>query len=281
MDKRDFLHEIIEPIENLDVNFKLFEDSGSYISNHWHNSLEIIYLISGDLQVNMEGSTYNFKANDCIIINSGIIHSTRCVYENTSILLQIPLSFLNKYIPDCKDSYFDFKVNINNYNYETNLAKIKTILKDMKEIKIASPQAGNLRFTGLLFEFLFQIYTNFRIPIGDKNTINRPLELSRFEPVLEYTRLNYKNSISINEIAQIAHLQPEYFCRKFKQYMGQTYLEYLNDVRISYIYRDLINTNNTLCSILESHGFTNNKLFYKLFRKKFNCTPKEIRKKLI
>lgn len=279
MNKRDFLHEIIEPIENLDVNFKLFEDRGSYVSNHWHNSLEIIYITSGDLQVNMEGDTYNLKANDCIFINSGVIHSTRCVYENTSILLQIPLSFLNKYIPNCKDSYFDFKVNINDDNYEANLDKIKTILKDMKEIKIKSPQAGNLRFTGLLFEFLFQLYTNFRIPMGNKNTESRALDLSKFQPVFEYTKINYNTPISINEIAKVVHLQPEYFCRKFKQYTGQTYLEYLNDVRISHIYKDLINTNNTLCSILESHGFTNTKLFYRLFKEKFKCTPKDIRKK--
>lgn len=279
MNKRDFLHEIIEPIENLDVNFKLFEDRGSYISNHWHNSLEIIYITSGDLQVNMEGATYNLKANDCIFINSGVIHSTRCVYENTSILLQIPLSFLNKYIPHCKDSYFDFKVNINDDNYEANLDKIKTILKDMKEVKITSPQAGNLRFTGLLFEFLFQLYTNFRIPMGNKNMENRALDLSKFQPVFEYTKINYNTPISINEIAKVVHLQPEYFCRKFKQYTGQTYLEYLNDVRISHIYKDLINTNNTLCSILESHGFTNTKLFYRLFKEKFKCTPKDIRKK--
>lgn len=59
--------------------------------------------------------------------------------------------------------------------------------------------------------------------------------------------------------------------------MGQTYLEYLNDVRISYIYKDLINTDNTLCSISEILVFSNYKLFYKLFKKKFNCTPNEIK----
>ncbi|WP_236877887.1 helix-turn-helix transcriptional regulator [Clostridioides difficile] len=106
------------------------------------------------------------------------------------------------------------------------------------------------------------------------------LDLSKFEPVLEYTNINYKSPISINKIATVAHLQPEYFCRKFKQYMGQTYLEYLNDVRISHIYKDLINTNDTLCSILETHGFTNTKLFYRIFKEKFKCTPKHIRKNL-
>ncbi|HAU5104128.1 TPA: AraC family transcriptional regulator, partial [Clostridioides difficile] len=43
---------------------------------------------------------------------------------------------------------------------------------------------------------------------------------------------------------------------------------------------DLINTNDTLCSILETHGFTNTKLFYRIFKEKFKCTPKHIRKNL-
>ncbi|HBL5920115.1 TPA: AraC family ligand binding domain-containing protein, partial [Clostridioides difficile] len=66
MNRNNFSHEIIEPIDNLDVNFKLFDDSGSYVANHWHNSLEIIYITSGDLQINMEGYTYNLKANECM-----------------------------------------------------------------------------------------------------------------------------------------------------------------------------------------------------------------------
>ncbi|KJZ96406.1 MULTISPECIES: AraC family transcriptional regulator [Clostridium] len=53
--------------------------------------------------------------------------------------------------------------------------------------------------------------------------------LSQLEPVLDYTNLNYNRAISIQEISDIAYLQPEYFCRKFKKYIGQTFLEYLND----------------------------------------------------
>ncbi|MEO2604575.1 MAG: helix-turn-helix transcriptional regulator [Clostridium butyricum] len=53
--------------------------------------------------------------------------------------------------------------------------------------------------------------------------------LSQLEPVLDYTKLNYNRAISIQEISDIAHLQPEYFCRKFKKYIGQTFLEYLNN----------------------------------------------------
>lgn len=49
MNRNNFLYEIIEFIDNLDVNFKLFDDSGSYVVNYWYNLLEIIYIIFGDL----------------------------------------------------------------------------------------------------------------------------------------------------------------------------------------------------------------------------------------
>ena len=58
-------------------------------------------------------------------------------------------------------------------------------------------------------------------------------------------------------------MQPGYFCRFFKKCMGVTFLEYQNELRLSYIYRDLITTEDSVRDILERHGFTN----YKLFRR--------------
>lgn len=277
MNNKDFIHEIVQPTENLDIKVKLYNDKGSFVSSHWHNSLEIIYVTSGSLKIYEGNRTYNLNTNDCIVINSRVVHSTHCISGNTSILLQIPISFLNKYIPNFKNSYFDFSINSNKANYEENLNHVRKLLKDMEFLRANNIDAGNLRFTSLLFELLFQLYNNFRIPVGDKDINRNTLHLSALKPVLDYTELNYNRPISIQEISAVAHLQPEYFCRKFKQCMGQTFLEYLNEIRIAHIYKDLLFTDHTLCSILETHGFTNVKLFYKIFKDKFNCTPKELR----
>ena len=40
LNKENFMHEIIQPTENLDAVLKLFNDPGSYTASHWHNSLE-------------------------------------------------------------------------------------------------------------------------------------------------------------------------------------------------------------------------------------------------
>ena len=55
---------------------------------------------------------------------------------------------------------------------------------------------------------------------------------------------------------------------------------YQNELRISFIYRDLINSNDSINTILERHGFSNYKLFMRMFKEKFGDTPSNIRKQL-
>lgn len=281
MNKKNYTHELIYPTRNLDIYIKLFDDNQNYVASHWHNSIEIIYLTSGNLNIEIEQNKYDLKEDDCILINSGVIHSTHCINKNTSILLQIPSTLLNRYVPDYKNYYFDLTYDLNDKNQKKNLDNFKKILKSMEKLKLNPSESSHLLFTSLVFELLYELCENFKIIIGGNQKEKTMISLSQLEPVLEYTKLNYNRSISIQEIADVAHLQPEYFCRKFKQYMGQTFLEYLNEVRLAHIYSDLIHTNNQLNTILDSHGFTNYKLFYKTFKNKFGCTPIQLRKTLI
>ena len=61
--------------------------------------------------------------------------------------------------------------------------------------------------------------------------------------------------------------------------MEITFLEYQNELRLSYIYQDIISTDDPIKDILERHGFSNYKLFRRIFYDHFEATPTEIRKK--
>ena len=64
----------------------------------------------------------------------------------------------------------------------------------------------------------------------------------------------------------------------FKANMGISFISYVNQVRIDHIYQDLIHTDDSIVAITERHGFYNQKLFYKLFKKRYDCTPVKLRK---
>jgi len=97
---------------------------------------------------------------------------------------------------------------------------------------------------------------------------------------LAYIKENYKDKIYIRDLAEVVNMNEQYFCRFFKKHMGLTFLEYQNEVRLSHIYQDLISTQDTLQHILERHGFTNYKLFRRVFSEHFHATPSQIRRQL-
>ena len=141
------------------------------------------------------------------------------------------------------------------------------------------PDGYVLRFNSLLFEILFQLYHNFSVKVFQANLNQRTKDLNRLNEILSYTARNYDRPISIDEISRVAFLEAGYFCRFFKKHMGLTFLEYQNELRLSRIYQDLITTGDTLQQILERHGFTNYKLFRRMFAEHFQATPSQVRKK--
>ena len=278
MKNKEISHEIINAPVDTNVKFRTSTDSGSYIPMHWHRAVEIIYMQEGSLDVTIESENFTIQKGDCIVINGNVLHSTKCTSPNTAILLQIPLDFMEKYIPDLGQLIFLFDFRTKDQRQQTKQAMFKTILEQLQIINNVRPDGYLLRFNSLIFELLFQLYHNFAVKILQSNTSQKKKDIARLEPVLDYISEHYKDPISLNEIAEVACLQTGYFCRFFKKKMGITFLEYQNEYRLSFIYRDLITTRDPVHVILEQHGFTNYKLFRRMFLEHFGNTPTQIRK---
>jgi AraC-like DNA-binding protein len=197
---------------------------------------------------------------------------------NVALLLQIPYSFMKKYIPEIDKIIFDVVMHPTDNVIQNDVIHIKEILCKMYNILELQPDGIKLYFQSLLFKLLYLLYHNFRVEVSE-NYLNKQFKnLTRLEPIIEYTKQNHHKSITIEEISQVAHLQPKYFCRFFKKHMGRTYLEYLNAIRLAHIYQDLLLTDYTISQLLDLHGVTNYKLFRRIFYEYFHDTPKNIRK---
>lgn len=278
MKSKEISHEIIDVPVDTNVKFRTSIDPGSYIPMHWHRAVEIIYMQAGSLDVTVESENFTIRKGDCIVINGNVLHSTKCTSPNTAILLQIPLDFMEKYIPDLGQLIFLFDFRTKDQRLQTKQTMFKTILEQLQIINDVRPDGYLLRFNSLIFELLFQLYHNFAVKILQNNTSQEKKDMDRLEPVLNYISEHYREPISLNEIAEVACLQTGYFCRFFRKKMGITFLEYQNEYRLSFIYRDLITTRDPVHVILERHGFTNYKLFRRIFFEHFGNTPTQIRK---
>lgn len=274
-----YRHEFIDKNEMLDLHLDFFIDPGQTVINkHFHDWIEIIYLTHGDLEIQVNNKTTQVKVNDFVVINPMSIHSTRCMNGNTSILLQIPLSFLEKFMPDIRDYSFFVDLDSKDPKVQTKLANFRSTLQDLWINYEFQVEGYVFRCYSLIFELIYILVHSFSYKVDRKERQKNEKNLERIQTIIEYVEAHYQEPISIPEIAGLVGLNEIYFSRFFKNNMGMTFLEYLNMVRLEKIYVDLLNTNIPIKDIQEKHGFYNDKVFRRMFKEVYGCTPREARK---
>lgn len=98
-------------------------------------------------------------------------------------------------------------------------------------------------------------------------------EDKRMNDVLQFTFKQSQRKIKISEVASVANLSDEAFCRYFKIRTRKTYTNFLNEVRISHACRMLIEGNRNIQSICFDSGFQNLSHFNRQFKKVTGKTP--------
>ena len=153
---------------------------------------------------------------------------------------------------------------------------MKSLLKSIAHIYQKKGKGYELRLMAKVNEFLYILFTNYSYK--EMNVGKESRQIARLKDVLRYVAKNYQEPIALKEAADIASLNQDYFCRMFKKCMGVTFLEYVNQVRINHIHEELLATEDSITDILEHNGFTNYKVFSRMFKAQFGMTPRELRK---
>lgn len=273
-----FLHENVEIQNDIQVRFLIYEDKSLLVTNHWHNSLEILLIRSGAMNAWVNDNLCPLEKDDFIIINSRDIHATRCIKPSFVQLLQIPYHFLQARIPDIDAIRFDPAAISGSANASSLSEQITRLLYKMGDVYEARNTGYALLFQSLLYELLYLLVRDLRVDISSSVKYKNDSNRKRLMLIIEYVKLHYAEPITLTRVASHVCLNPQYFCRYFKKNMGTTLLDYVNEIRMSHIYKDILDTKDNITQILERHGFTNYKLFIQMFREKYGCTPMQLRR---
>ena len=98
-------------------------------------------------------------------------------------------------------------------------------------------------------------------------------ENERINTIYTYTLQNFRNKISLEEVASMAGLAPTSFCRYFKSRTGKQYSRFLLEVRVGYACKLLLNGHLTLKQICYESGFNNFTCFYEKFKLLTGSSP--------
>lgn len=274
----DTMHEKVITTDSLPARSFSYSSADQLITNHWHNSLEVLYIASGKMDTGINNSIYHLKRGDLIIINSGDIHFTRCRDYAKIYVLQVPYPLLNTHIPNYDYVRFQDSDGSVVFSNPAKVDELSRLMIQMYEITLEQKPGYSLLFSSKLYQFLSILFQRYHTDISSRTKQKSDRNLIRLEQVMNYVKCHYTQPISLEDAAQILSLNPEYFCRYFKKYMGMTFLEYVNSIRLYHIHQDLLNTNYSVSELMDRHGFTNYKLFSKMFRNTYGCPPGMFRK---
>ena len=98
---------------------------------------------------------------------------------------------------------------------------------------------------------------------------------------IDYIRMHYPESISLEGVAAILDITPEYLSTLFNREMGENFTVFLKKFRISHAKRLLKGTDKRIYEIAQDVGYTDPKYFNRVFKERFKMTPREFRNRAI
>ena len=277
----NYSHEQIQYQPETGMLFEIYDTDGFFNSKHWHNGLEIIYLIAGGMTLNISESNYMLKPGGFIVVNSKTIHSVICREKGRHLLLQIPYEILEKSISNIDIIKFNCYSAPAASDGNGNNAGVRETLEKLKSLFEAPRDDGYiLMFNSLVYELLYKLVKGFKSSADPALKKKTDRNIQRLGVVLQYARQHYAENITLQDAAEAVALNREYFARFLRKYMGMTFMEYVFAIRLEHVYYDIANTDYTIGSIADKHGFCHNyKLFVKKFKEQYGCSPGEVRKR--
>jgi len=227
---------------------------------HYHNDVEILYIVSGEQRVQINNEARLIKENELAIIDCYEIHSFSGGAVSSNIV--IPPNYLNDY----------FLHKGNNNLKEHFVSKKKTTDECIRYISHISKAKNKLEIKGYVNLLLSEVIG--AVSLGKRDSGKQDSLL--IKRVLEYIETNYPQQISLDVISKHFNYTSTHFSHIFNSFFNCNINEYVNMVRI----RKFLELKNKkpgsgFSSLAFDVGFMSLPTFYRAFNKAYGVPPKK------
>lgn len=277
--EKQFYYAYNKPNKNLNLKQYIYT-IGSYHYN-WHNDLELLLVLNGEVEVCTNGVSRVLETDDIILINSNIGHATLAQKpDSMAMVIHIDPIFLKDYYENVEFLSFDLCSTKDSRN-EKSFELIRTYLSAMILCCDKENPEQKLLFESSFYSMLHTIISNF--PPKEIQSAAFMVNQRKFDVIskmIKYINKNYKKKITLDRLAQESNYNSSYVSQLFKSYLGINFYDYLTRVRLREATRELSQSENKILEIALEHGFPDIKAFNSTFKKNFGKSPTEYRKQL-
>ena len=268
--------------DGLSVGMFKSTERGEY-GQHTHEFSEIIYILDGEVEEQVNGTSYLMCRGDMLFVNYGSTHAFRA---------HDSVTFINVcFSPEVMARRF---INVTNAFDLLSLTAFEEIAEGKGE--------GVIRFVGderrLLEQIFLDMENEFRQNLPDRTTVIEsymnivlskilrklhPTEVKTtqndrlWQQLLEYIHQNLDKRLTLDDLAKKYFYNPTYFSRVFKDRFGMTLADYLAKERTDAAARMLLDTELTTERIAQLCGYADKSGLYRAFGKQYGMKPSQYR----
>lgn len=273
--------QIISPVEGSFSVFELCRPDFELLY-HYHPELELTYIKKSHGNRYVGGVVSRYESGDLVLVGSNVPHcwvSEGAPKENSAraTVIQFDENFAGESFWELPEMYAVRQLLLR--SKAGILVKTTARKEIIARIDKCLTSSGVQRLTGLI-ELLELIASAEDNQLIDPNFLEINLsgmENERFRKIFNYIIENYQQAISLQKVAEIAHLTPSAFCRYFKSITKKTLGQVVTEFRIRHACNLLRGTDHMVFEICFECGFGNLSFFNKTFKTVTGYSPLQYR----
>ncbi len=280
------LFESINAQNDNSFSIRVFEQEAFTSPYHYHPEFELTLIYEGSGKRYVGNHMDHFNKGDLVFLGPNLPHCWKTdpyikgEINACSIVVQFTNDFLGQDFfnkPELSDIQKLLVRSQSGIIYNRSI--VPEITRDLKNL---GKEEMSFKKLHILLEVLHKlsITTNFtllnpvtHIPIQSGGN------LERINKVFSYIIDNFKTNVCLDEVAQLACMTPNAFCKYFKKVTHKTFIEVVVEYRLNYATTQLIHTNKSVAQICFDCGFNDVAHFIRMFKSKMEVSPLQYKKR--
>lgn len=239
---------------------------------HTHACTELFYCLSGEGQFFIQGQLYSVQPDDLVIVNPQVEHTELSLNAAPLEYVVLGISGIEVLFGSSDEPYAIL-------NCREQRERLGALLHMLLAEADHSLDGYETVCQDLLEVLLIWLVRSSTLSVQLQRTTVRA-ENRECAEIKRYIDTNYRESITLDKLAGMAHLNKYYLSHAFQKEYGISPITYLSRRRIEESKYLLGNTSHTLAQVSELLGFSSPSYFSQCFRKAEGISPNEYRRQV-
>lgn len=240
-----------------------------------NQGFSFLCMLTGNAALRLNDQVFHLTDKDVILLEPEQYYHLES--EATALILELSFEYLF-----FKDAFSEnYKRILCNSFLDTNHAysTLRTYLAQIALVHYSDIIENRFYLLSNVFHLFHYISSEFIIPVSEtENNLNK--QQKKLNKIITYIQKNYFRSITLQDLANEMDFTPQYLVKFMKQYLNQTFYEFVNHIRLLAAIDQLKYTDKSIAAIASSCGFPNLPAFQKTFHRSFGIDPTNYRKDL-